>query len=760
MPSMADFQFYLLTQVRRAITFGYPVALVRLEWDAARGKKIMVTPPPRPCVCGTCPRGRVKCSPMWHQIAPPSDEQLIEGIRGGMNAFLIRTAEIGVAVRDADTPEVRDALLALLPRHVVRTPRGGIHAYYRGPRVRSERSGEDTMMTQVYGPGSFYERDGQIVTYVGEVPNPSELDPLPAQLAVEAQASRARARIEARQLKPRSVAAREFDRLRDQLIAAVADGRRGLWSYDAMRDLAAHLVRLCGADIALRVWDEAFAIVGVNQDDDDRKHIESACEKFDASRDDVRPDEQVPAEVRFLWGGLPDPEPAPAGPPAAEGTATGGHASVTTNLPAEFWESRDSLKRIRQSAHAAYRSADAVLGVVLARLSSMLPATVRVDTGVGVPASLNMFSVLLGTSSTGKSTAARLADSLFHLEPGTDELASLVPLDESTLFVRSTPVGSGEGIADEFMGMLDDIDPRTGRVVKRRAQVRDRAMFSADEGAQLLESASRQGSTLLPVLRQSWTGAPFGMRNATTERDRYVRDYAMGLWIGMQPSHAARLLSEQSVDEGTLQRFVWFSATDPAIDYDPVGGPSPLHFDPQVLNETVMGDRIEFPASISRELQIETVRINRGELSRPVGREHEPLQRVKLSGLLAILDGRTSIDLADWALAGAVLDTSAAVVSSVRQHAAQRASVTERSIVEKQHRRAELAATLAGARAAKLEATVQQRLVSLVAQSPFQKPGFYRRRLRSDERPVFDELLPDMLAAGELGRTDVGLHIP
>lgn len=755
---LAQAQLFLFQQVVKAVRFGYPVVLVRLEWDGARGKKRLVVPPPWTCTCGGCRPGKgVKCTP-WFVLAPDDEQTMIRKIQSGLNAYLIRTDAVGVAVRDADTPEVVSALLSLSPRHVVRTPRGGIHAYYRGPRVRSAVDGEDTMMTQVYGPGSFYERHGQLVSYLGDVPHPAELDPLPDVLAREVEAQQVRRRVGERQLKPRSVAAREFDRLRDQLLSTLADGRRGVWHYDTMRDLAAHLVRLCGPEVAAQVWDWAFGTVGVAQDDDDVKHIESAIEKFGEEADDVRPDEQIPEEIRFWVGGQLPPDRAPGGHGPMAATVSITPPGATTNLPGEFWRSRDSLKRIQDAAHAAFRSADAVLGAVLARLASMLPPKLRVDTGVGVPASLNLFVVLCGASGSGKSTSALLADQLFHTDTGA--FFGFLPADESSLFVPAKPIGSGEGMADEFMGSIEDFDPAAGKVTRQRKQVRHRAMFSVDEGATLLESAARPGATLLPMLRQAWTGAPFGMKNATVERDRYVENYAMGLWMGLQPSHAARLLSEQSVDEGTLQRFVWFSSTDPTIPEYSTGPVSSLLWDAQVIGETVLGDRMPFPHSLSTQLSIETSRINRGELIRPAGREHEPLQLIKLSGLLALLDGRTGIELSDWSLAQAIAGTSAAVVDSIRAGAARRAAEREDAFVRRQARRAEALAEAEQARGAEVETTVRQRIVALVVANPGETPGRLRKRFRSDHRRVVDEILPDLLESGELALRDGVLTLP
>lgn len=714
MASMAELRLALYQQVNRATALGYPVALVMLEWDAGRGKKHL----------------RVRPGKNWHLQAPPDDATIVAAIKAGANAFLMRTDVLGVTVRDADSPEAIAKLRALAPRHVVETPRGGLHAYYRGDRVRSATDGEDTMMTQFYGPGSFYERNGSTVVYRGTVPDPAELDPLPPVLAAEAPLERARAAVGHRQLKAQSAAAREFERLRADLLETVSKGKRGAWNRADLLSLSAHLVKLCGPELSRQVWDGIYSAVGIEQDDNDHGHIEGAIEKYGASADDVRPDDQLPPEIRF-WAG---------GRHLGVGTPDAG-SPARVNLPDEFWRSREALKHIRDAAHARARSADAVLMGVLARLSSMVPATTRVDTGVGTPASLNLFVVLMGTSATGKSTAARIADGLFHTE-------GLVSADESTVFAPARPVGSGEGLADEYMGTIEDIDPRTGKVVKARKQVRAHAMFFADEGASLLEAGSRPGSTLLPVLRQAWTGAPFGQKNASVERDRYVADYAMGLWIGLQPTHAARMLTAASVDEGTLQRFVWASATDPAISDEPTPDPGPLRWDVAMVNQTVLGAEMGFPDSLRTELRLRQTRVARGEFVPEVGREHESLQRVKVAGLLAILDGRREVSLSDWALAGMVLDVSAAVVGSVRAYAGQRAALDESVRTERQVGRSVAVSSAEAERKARMGASVLAAAERRISENPQITNGaLLKAEAYGDRR----DALRVMLKEGDLG---------
>ena len=80
----------------------------------------------------------------------------------------------------------------------------------------------------------------------------------------------------------------------------------------------------------------------------------------------------------------------------------GGGPPPGRNLAESFWNARPELDRIRQAAHARARSADAVLGAVLARVSMLIPPTMRVDTGVVVPAPLNTYVGLVAQSGGGQ----------------------------------------------------------------------------------------------------------------------------------------------------------------------------------------------------------------------------------------------------------------------------------------------------------------------------------------------------------------------
>lgn len=334
------------------------------------------------------------------------------------------------------------------------------------------------------------------------------------------------------------------------------------------------------------------------------------------------------------------------------------------NLPEEFWAARPVLWHIRAAAHSRACSADAVLGVLLARIASCVPGALRVDTGVRVPTPLSTYAILLGDSGTGKSSAASVAMSI---------------MPQGIYLTESHPLGSGEGLCDAYMSAVKasevpGADPDAKGVAY--VQTEHNAFFHADEGARVLALGSRSGSTLLPLLRDAWSGGEFGQRNTTAGgKNRKVSGATLGAWIGLQQPHAAELLTGANAVDGTVQRFLWFASADPSIPDEAGPWPGPIPMAPHALNTTAL-TTVEVDPAITVELRHRQVARARGTLVPTAGREQDDALRVRLGALLALLDGRVAITQDDWGLALVVLETSAAHVARVR--AAQAVAERER----------------------------------------------------------------------------------
>lgn len=341
-------------------------------------------------------------------------------------------------------------------------------------------------------------------------------------------------------------------------------------------------------------------------------------------------------------------------------------------LPDEFWTARPVFAHIRQAAHSQACSADVLFYTTLCRLSGMLSHHVRAVTGIAGRASLNLFAAPVGASGTGKSTSSALARGL---------MAS--PDDE---FRDGLPIGTGEGIAEVFMGTVDE---ETGEVQARgknagdpilrkvRKQVRHNAYFYVDEGQTLAQLAQRSGSTLAETIRRAAIGETLGQTNASEERTRYVAagTYSMGLLIGFQPSTAAPLLADAST--GTPQRFFWCWADDPTIPDEPTPWPGEIEAHPGHLRPDGPVD-VTFPEGIRRALWLERTGRARGEIEVSELDGHAGLMKVKMAALFSLLDGgRLKVSQEDWDLAGMAWKASCQVRDTLVVRA-QREAVAQR----------------------------------------------------------------------------------
>jgi hypothetical protein len=367
------------------------------------------------------------------------------------------------------------------------------------------------------------------------------------------------------------------------------------------------------------------------------------------------------------------PTTAPSPAPASTSTS-----APATNLPAEFWDRTAALSLIRTAALSRVLSPDAVLGCVLARLSSFIRPSVRVDTGLG-RASLNLAVVVVGDSSAGKSEAWRAARELLPAPAG---LSGFPDND-------GLPLGSGEGMAEAFYGMAEEgtgeeyaSGPRKGqektKIVRRKMY--DHACLFADEGEALLRMMERAGATVATEIRKAWKAETLGQANASAERKRIVPDgsYAMGIVLGFQPGTIGPLFDDAV--GGTPQRFWFVSAHSDDVGDVLAGagaGAAGVAMWPGPMRNVVHGlpnADLELPGSAKDELRAARVAARRVGAPPSGLNGHRPLHLAKLAGLLAVLDLRDKVGEDDWAMAAVMWQTSCAVRDGlVASFAAERA---------------------------------------------------------------------------------------
>lgn len=426
-------------------------------------------------------------------------------------------------------------------------------------------------------------------------------------------------------------------------------------------------------------------------------------------------------------------------------------------LPDDFWQARPMLSRIRQAAHARGRSGDLVFYANLARLSAMVSHELVFNSGIGV-GSLNTFVAAVGPSGMGKSTGADVAHELLPTP------RYLRPADGSVLFRDGLPIGSGEGLAEAYMGVVtraipgeykQNGDPRTEKV---RAQVRHNAFVYVDEGEALIRMAERAGSTVGPTIRSAWNAQLLGQANASEERIRILpaRSYSLGLVIGFQRHTCQPLLADATA--GTPQRFLWCAAVDQGVPDQQPDSPGQLTVHIENGLAPVTGT-IRFAPEIRAELWRGNLARVRGEVEVAELDSHEPLMRCKVAALLAVLDERMDVTVADWDLARIVWETSCAVrdqlIAHGKREAAKERWVKESQYIERQVR----AAAEVGQVDAKLD-RIGDRLVAFVGEDGSMPHWVARKKLAYRDRSLYEPAVDRAAAAGKLRRVEGGITTP
>ena len=299
-------------------------------------------------------------------------------------------------------------------------------------------------------------------------------------------------------------------------------------------------------------------------------------------------------------------------------------------LPQHFWESRMLLTHIQQAAFSRARCPDSVLVSVVCRVAAITDYRWVLPPVVGGVGSLNMIGGLIARPGGGKSSSAHIA-------------AELVPFTDDVIFRN---IGSGEGIAAAHMKEHTKATTDEGDMFHRYA------MFYVDEGGVLANLNARQGSTLAETMRTYAHGGQLGQQNGNKTTTRHVpaHGYRGSILVGFQPSNAGPFI--QRVAEGTPQRFVWAAANGGGI---PEPGTRPqwpgvVHL-PMVKAPTSEREMLTVTTTIRNELEWNDHDRNSGTLSVASADSHRDLERLRLSGLLAIMEGRTTITDDDWALA-------------------------------------------------------------------------------------------------------------
>lgn len=384
-----------------------------------------------------------------------------------------------------------------------------------------------------------------------------------------------------------------------------------------------------------------------------------------------------------------------------------------------------------------------VLGVALALTSARLEPTVKIPPIVGSAASLNVLVALVGRSGAGKGASVGVATDVIRFMEAERELER----PEAPL-----PLGSGQGIAETFR------EPRVKQGEAPRPR-RTRALFEASEIDTLDASTKQRGSTLMPVLRQMYSGENLGSTNASEDTSRNVpkHSYRASLVCGVQPKRSGAILNEAEVAGGTPQRWLWLDCEPYPIDERRSTRPETAP--PIVWVDIAFKPREELLMDVPEEVVKKTraMRTNAvtGRISDPL-EGHANLTRIKVACLLAVFGGRRAMTMRDWEVSGLIMKRSN-MVRKRCQDALQEvmvgkiADTARRDALAKEARERE-----------HLEATKRQILRKLEAYGRLTMGGAagLKQKLSAGRRPTADDAMEGLVedglvlsAADERGQT-------
>lgn len=402
-----------------------------------------------------------------------------------------------------------------------------------------------------------------------------------------------------------------------------------------------------------------------------------------------------------------------------------------------FWGEREELAHVRDFARARRCSPWALLGAVLAHAVAAVPPHVVLPPIVGSAASLNLFCALVGPSGAGKGAA---------------ESAAIDAVDHGSKVETFAP-GSGEGLAKLFaLPVRRSKEDGGGWATKR---VRDAVVLSAPEVDSLVALGNRQGATLLPQLRQAWSGEALGFAYSDPEKAIKLErhSYRLSLIVGVQPGRAAPLLDD--ADGGTPQRFLWLPVVDRnAPDVAPACPPPIMRY-----NRWHSGGGLfeTFRPKAPQHMSVPDVaraEIDAARLSRLRGEEaaldgHALLGRLKVAAALGVLAGRDYVVEDDWRLAGVVMTVSDRTRASISEHLCSVAERSDEAIGRREGRRADVAALTAN------DAAVS-RVCQVIRRGLARRPGESLTRSAAlklaayRDRDYGDEALERLVAAGDV----------
>jgi hypothetical protein len=338
-------------------------------------------------------------------------------------------------------------------------------------------------------------------------------------------------------------------------------------------------------------------------------------------------------------------------------------------LSNDFWESREYLAAIRRAAWEAQRGPESFLGSVLSTYAVTVPCSITLEALVGGNESpLNTFVALVGPPGAGKSGAIAAARKMCD----TDSM-------DKTYYRFGQALRSGEGL---IAAVRIPQPKNTGAAALGLHRNGVQVVF--DEGSSLASQNDRSGSTVLSSLCTAWSGLPgstIGGALAAGE-DSFAADAVrIGLILGIQYGIGGALFTKQAAAQGFPARLLYFGMDNLGDRSLRRKGSAPnLHL-PRYYPDANRPILMTFPASVEEEVSVWDERRQMHGVDPLDG--HQMLLRMRVAGLLALMDQSAQVDPVHWELAGELEKhsraTRARVLAGLAEVTAQAAKAAGRN---------------------------------------------------------------------------------
>ena len=357
----------------------------------------------------------------------------------------------------------------------------------------------------------------------------------------------------------------------------------------------------------------------------------------------------------------------------------------------DLWNSLQVLSYIRDIALSSLISPQALLGACLAVGAAVVGSKWILPPlrGIGNPSPLTVHVAIVGQAGAGKTSILSAVQQAFDWpEYPLTKIAKVWQTDEGYYFDDRS--GKSPATASGFRAAFGDRPP--GKRLKPRDHTRAGLWFYYDE-AKILLDQSVDGFG--PTLRTAWSGTGLSSYTATDELQANILGwgYGYGLITNAHIETTAFNILDVSSGEGDGDRWIGLSAHDPLTDTPDVpkgpwpikvweGGDRPFRLSTDI--PMVSPDRYTFTVDsrISSDLIKKQISQRRGHIPPNILEgQHIDLIRLRVAGLLALLEGRDPIiDLHLWDVAGAILTLS----TQVRDLAVRANLETQSRLVHKQ----------------------------------------------------------------------------